>query len=101
MDLDVAIEAAKAEPAAYILLGTGAEYLYKGACRNLAERLKDHRAGRVAHTRNRRPLALVYHEYVASFTEARKREAFLKSGVGRSWLKKYLARVAERQTQRT
>ena len=98
MDLDQAIEAVEPRAAAYVLSPANGHYLYKGSCRNLVERLKDHRAGRVAHTRNLRPLQLVHFEYCTDFAEARRREIFLKSGMGREWLK---ARVAERQTQRT
>lgn len=102
MDLDEAILCARGEPAAYVLLSATGEYLYKGACRDLVERLKDHRAGRVAHTKNRRPLRLVHVDYVADYTEARQRENWLKSGIGRKWLKQELeARVAKWQTQRT
>ena len=45
----------------------------------------------MARTRNRRPLTLVLVEYFDSSTAARRRELFLKTGVGRAWLK---ARVA-------
>jgi predicted GIY-YIG superfamily endonuclease len=57
--------------------------------------------GQVARTRNRRPLKLAYFEYTIDYTEARKRENWLKSGQGRKWLKDECARVAERQTQGT
>ena len=100
MNLDEAIRQAAAQPAAYVLLADRGEYLYKGACRNLQERLKDHRAGRVAHTRSRRPLTMLHFEYCESFTAARKLERYFKSGVGRAFLKN-LARVVEGQTQRT
>jgi len=102
VDLDGAIAAAEPLPAAYVLAGATGPDLYKGSCRNLCQRLKDHRAGRVAHTKNWRPLRLVYYEYCADYTLARQRENWLKSGQGRAWLKKELtARVAEWQTQRT
>ena len=101
-ELDDAIAAAEHRPAAYVLRPVGGSYLYKGACRDLHARLKDHRAGRVKHTKHKRPLMLAYHEYCASFTEARQRENYLKSGVGRDFLATLMsARVAERQTQRT
>ena len=66
-------------------------YLYKGSARNLVERLKDHRAGRVSRTKNHRPLTLVYYQYFDDYTAARKQELFLKSGQGRAWLKAHLA----------
>jgi len=42
MDLDVAIAALEHRPGAYVLLGSDGKYLYKGACRDLCERLKDY-----------------------------------------------------------
>jgi putative endonuclease len=88
MDLDEEIRAARHEPAAYVVASAAGDYFYKGACRDLAKRLADHRAGRVAHTKNRRPLSLVYVEYCTSYSEALLREQFLKSGAGRQWLKR-------------
>jgi putative endonuclease len=89
----------ESRPAAYVLRAAGpTEYLYKGSTRDMAARWSDHREGRVARTRNRRPLTLVLVEYFDSFTDARRRELFLKTGVGRAWLK---ARVAKWQTQGT
>ena len=102
VDLDRALAAVEARPAVYVLAGADGLYLYKGSCRDLRERLKHHRAGSVAHTKNRRPLRLVYHEYCDDYTLARQRENWLKSGQGRAWLKQELsARVAEWHTQRT
>ena len=90
--LDQAIAQALPRPATYVLLGADGHYLYKGACRNLIERLKDHRAGRASHTKSRRPLTLVHCEYFETYAEALTRESFLKSGVGRAWLHKELSR---------
>ena len=90
MTLDITIRRAQKKPAAYVLMSGDGRYLYKGACRNLKERLKDHRAGRVSHTKNCRPLKLVYHEYYETYSEALKKEMSLKSGQGRQWLKQFL-----------
>jgi len=46
--LTEAIVAAEHRPAAYVLLGADDQYLYKGACRDLRERLQDHHAGRAS-----------------------------------------------------
>ena len=98
MDLDAAIEQAENRPAAYVLMGATGEYLYKGACRDLKERLKDHRAGRCSKTKNRRPLALVHFEYCDTYSDALKREKWLKSGQGRKWLADDLAGGQRGQT---
>ena len=88
IDLDTAIDQVEDKPAAYVLLGADGAYLYKGACRNLKERLKDHRAGRSSRTKNRRPLTLVHYEYCETYSEALKREKYYKSRFGRTWLKR-------------
>ena len=77
-------------PAAYVLLGSDGRYLYKGACRNLRERLTDHRAGRAPRTKNRRPLILVYYRQFESYADALRHERYLKTGHGRAWLRRRL-----------
>ena len=105
MDLDDAIATLEQRPGVYVLQAADQSFLYKGSCRVLPERLRDHRAGRVSRTKNHRPLTLVYCEYASDFTAARQRENYLKTGAGREFLTRYLeccqARVAEWQTQGT
>jgi putative endonuclease len=103
MELSEAIERAGDRPATYVLNGRDGLYLYKGSCRDLRARLMDHLAGRVSRTKCRRPLEIVYFEYHDDYSTARKRELFLKTGVGRQWLKDRLstARVVKWQTQET
>ena len=86
MTLDDAIKVAEELPAAYAVTSSDRLYLYKGSTRNLRERLKDHSAGRVSRTKNRRPLFLVFHEYFKTYTDARQKEIYLKTGAGRNWL---------------
>ena len=83
------------KPAAYVLKSADGKYLYKGSCRDLDRRMEDHRAGRVLHTKNRRPVMLVHAEFFETYTEARQRENFLKSGVGRAWLKAKLSEARD------
>jgi hypothetical protein len=45
----------------------------------------------LSHTKNRRPLALVYFEYCPDFTEACKRENFFKTGTGRRFIMEKLS----------
>ena len=60
MDLDRAIETAEQQPAAYVLAPVQGDYLYKGACRRLQARLKDHRAGRVGRTKKGTPVVVTH-----------------------------------------
>ncbi|MCK5850996.1 MAG: GIY-YIG nuclease family protein [Kiritimatiellae bacterium] len=85
MDLSKAIENAEELPAAYVLQGSDDKYLYKGACRNLKNRIKSHKAGRCSRTKNRRPLTLVHFEYCEDYSAALKKERYWKSGRGRAW----------------
>ena len=87
-------------PAAYALQSDDKDWVYKGSTKNLAERISAHLSGKVSRTKNRRPLELIYWEYFDDYTEARRRENWLKSGQGREWLKnksesKNSARVAK------
>ena len=88
----------ESKAAAYVIAGDGGRYLYKGSTRDMVARWSEHAAGRVARTRSRQPLKLVYVEYFETYTEARRRELFFKTGVGRAYIK---ARVVEWQTQGT
>jgi putative endonuclease len=64
--------------------------LYVGSTRDLSKRLKAHQKGRVKTTKGRRPVKLIYSEEFLSYSEARKRELYFKSGTGRDWLKSKL-----------
>ena len=68
------------------------ERLYIGSTRDLDNRFKAHVMGRVKTTKGRRPVQLIYSEKFDDYTEARKREGYLKSGTGRDWLKTQMER---------
>ena len=61
--------------------------LYTGSTRDLQKRLEAHSMGKVRTTKNRRPFQLLYTEEFDDYSEARRREHYLKSGTGREWLK--------------
>jgi putative endonuclease len=88
MKLEEAIPSLASRPAAYVLLSADEAYRYKGSCRDLAARMKMHFYGKVSRTRSKRPLILLHFEYVETYTEARERELYFKSGAGREWLKR-------------
>ncbi len=61
--------------------------LYIGSTRTTGEeRIGIHNRGSVRSTKGRRPFEIVYTEEVKSYTEAKRRELFLKSGKGREEL---------------
>ena len=79
-------------PCVYVLLSLKTGNSYTGSSREETPdvRIKSHNAGKVRSTRFGRPWKLVLVELYIDYTVARKRELFLKSGIGRKWLKEYL-----------
>ncbi|MDQ7778805.1 MAG: GIY-YIG nuclease family protein [Planctomycetota bacterium] len=73
----------------YVLEGND-NRLYVGSTRQLQERLESHKMGRVRSTKGRRPVRLVHQEEYDTYTEARRRELYLKTGTGRNWLSRIL-----------
>lgn len=71
----------------YILFSLKDNKLYIGLTTDLKARLTLHAQGRVAATKFRRPLKLIYYEYFVNQKDAKARERFLKSGFGRSQFK--------------
>ena len=71
----------------YILYGSTFDRYYIGSTRDLEKRFKAHKAGKVRSTKAYRPWEIFYTEEFGTYSEARKRENFLKTGAGRKWLK--------------
>ena len=71
----------------YILYSDKTEKFYIGSSRetDADTRLDAHNCGRTRSTQYGRPWRLIYTENLPDYTEARKRENFLKSGQGRKW----------------
>lgn len=70
----------------YILRSDKDKKRYIGFTDNLDRRISEHNSGRVASTKNRRPLALIYSEQFEIKSDAMKREKFFKSHQGRNLL---------------
>ena len=70
----------------YVLKDTDGK-LYKGLTNNLKRRLAEHRSGHTVTTSKMGLLKVVYTENYDNFSEARKRELYLKSAAGRRFLK--------------
>lgn len=70
-------------------IGTGKWYIgYTPS--DVQKRLKRHNDGEVASTKPFRPWEIIYYECYVNRNDATGREKFLKSGAGRSFLKKQL-----------
>ena len=62
--------------------------LYKGMTNDLDRRIKEHNSGKHKSTKGYKPWKLVYSEEVQNRLEAREREKYFKSGIGREYLKR-------------
>jgi putative endonuclease len=61
--------------------------IYVGMCADIEVRLKEHNAGKTKSTKGFLPWVIIYKEELKSRLEARKREIYLKSGIGKEFLK--------------
>jgi len=76
----------------YVLYSKTTDKRYIGSSREDTAnvRLSSHNSGKTRSTKYGRPWVILYEEKFKDFTTARKREIFLKSGVGRKWMKEIL-----------
>jgi putative endonuclease len=65
---------------------------YTGHTKNLKKRLKEHNDGKNLSTKNRRPLKLIYFEGCLNEEDSRARKKYLKSGMGKRYIKNRLKR---------
>ena len=75
----------------YVLWSLKDKNLYTGFSSVLGNRIRDHRIGKVAVTKNRRPLVLVYYEACLNQKDAINREIYLKSAWGKRYIKNRLS----------
>ena len=67
-------------------------HLYIGISENPSKRLKEHNLGMSKSTRPRRPFQIFYQEQCGDRINVREREKYLKSGIGREFLKTKMPR---------
>ena len=63
---------------------------YVGLTKDLKLRFEQHNKGLVESTKDRRPFRLIYYEACLDESDAKKREKYLKSFHGKSFLRKRL-----------
>ena len=66
--------------------------LYTGSTSDLRKRLKEHNNSEVQSTKGRGPFELIYYEACIDKQDARARERYLKSGMGKRYIKNRLRR---------
>ena len=72
----------------YILKSISFPKTYVGITENVQTRLKEHNSGKTKSTKAFAPYFVLHFETNNSRIEARKREKYFKSGVGREWIKR-------------
>ena len=76
----------------YVIQSEKDELFYTGFTRDIQKRLHEHNTGKVASTKNRRPFRLIYFEACLNEQDAIAREKYLKTGMGKRYLKNRLKR---------
>jgi putative endonuclease len=71
----------------YILRSEKVCTSYTGFTNNLDRRLKEHNSGKTKSTKHNKPWKLLFFETFENRIEARLREKYLKSGIGREYIK--------------
>lgn len=74
----------------YVLKSLIADKSYVGFTDNMGRRLKEHNSGLNYYTKRYKPWKLIYQEEFDVFSEAVKREKYLKSASGRKLVLKQL-----------
>jgi len=70
----------------YVLKSLKDNLLYTGSTNDLQRRFKEHNDGLNESTRHRRPFILLYYEACLDEKDARVREKYLKTGMGKKYL---------------
>ena len=76
----------------YVLQSEKDKKMYTGLTKNLRKRFEEHNSGKVFSTKNRGPFKLIYYEACLNEDDATNRERYLKSGMGKRYLKNRLKR---------
>jgi len=80
----------------YILFSEKDHLLYTGYSANLGKRIETHNAGGNISTANRRPLQLIFCEFYLFEDDARKREGYFKTTMGKKAIKLMLTGSLEK-----
>ena len=76
----------------YLLQSQKDKKWYIGYTNDLRKRFNQHNSGEATYTKNRGPFKIIYSEFCLNEQDARSREKYLKSGMGRRYLKNRLKR---------
>ncbi len=76
----------------YILKSDKDGMLYTGCTSDLRKRFKEHNANKVVATKSRGPFTIIYYEACIDDHDGFTREKYLKTGMGKRYLKNRLKR---------
>jgi len=74
----------------YILKSKKDGKIYTGSTKDLRKRLQQHNKGLSTYTKGKGPFDIIYYEACLLEDKARSRELFLKTGMGKRYLKNRL-----------
>lgn len=76
----------------YVIKSKKSGKFYTGSTSDLRKRLKQHNEGKSIWTKSKGPWDLIYYEACLDEDDARSREKYLKTGIGKRYLKNRLRR---------
>ena len=71
----------------YVLLSEKDGNFYTGYSEDLVRRFAEHNNGKNYSTKHRKPFKLIYYEACQNIEDAKRREKYLKSGIGKKFIK--------------
>ena len=74
----------------YVLRSERIHEFYTGTTSDIAKRIQEHNKGCVTSTKSKRPLNLIYFEACRNKDDAFRRERYLKTGMGKRYIRKRL-----------
>lgn len=74
----------------YALKSEARNYIYVGLTSNLERRITEHNNGENRSTKAYKPFILIFSEHTETREKARLKEKYLKSGVGKEFLKRLI-----------
>ncbi|MBI2100624.1 MAG: GIY-YIG nuclease family protein [Candidatus Vogelbacteria bacterium] len=77
----------------YAICDRPSKEIYVGLTNNLERRIREHRRGQSFYTRRFRDFVVLYQEEYPDYRSARKREKYLKSGIGKEFLRSLISRT--------
>lgn len=76
----------------YVLENKKSKRWYTGSTSDLRKRFREHNGGKVRSTKNRGVYRIIYYEACIDEHDTRSRELYLKSGMGKRYLRQRLKR---------